>query len=199
MTPEPRSARAGYVSTRIPTARTVTAGSAEGGFVTSSSGEPSSSRSVPHSLSIALSLRSRCGSSCSAAAAAVSSRSSFHRVINSRCHRTASRAPSRRCLGVSRRLKASRTRVRVQWTLGSLGHVATLHPFIRTDDGTAPGEAQECQSESAAIRRAEGMSRDPANAGAVAFKRAGDPNVGEFSDAVVREKFGDVPEDLSEL
>jgi hypothetical protein len=33
-------------------------------------------------------------------------------------------------------------------------------PFIRTEDGTAPGEAQECQSEAAAIRRAEGMSRD---------------------------------------
>ena len=45
-------------------------------------------------------------------------------------------------------------------------------PFIRTEDGAAPGEAQECQSEAAAIRRAEGMSRDPANAGAVAFKRA---------------------------
>ena len=43
------------------------------------------------------------------------------------------------------------------------------------------------------------MSRDPANAGAVAFKRAGDPNVGEFSDAVVLKKFGDVPNDLSEL
>jgi hypothetical protein len=57
-------------------------------------------------------------------------------------------------------------------------------PFIRTDDGAAPGEAQECQSEAAAIRRAEGMSRDPVNAWAVAFKRAGDPNVGEFSDAV---------------
>ena len=71
-------------------------------------------------------------------------------------------------------------------------------PFIRTEDGTAPGEAQECQSEAAAIRRAEGMSRDPA-AGAVSFKRAGDPNVGEFSDAVVLKKFGDVPEDLSEL
>jgi hypothetical protein len=53
-------------------------------------------------------------------------------------------------------------------------------PFIRTEDGTAPGEAQECQSEATAIRRVEGMSRDPANAGAVAFKRAGDPNVGEF-------------------
>jgi hypothetical protein len=62
-------------------------------------------------------------------------------------------------------------------------------PFIRTEDGAAPGEAQECQSEAAAIRRAEGMSRDPANAGAVAFKRAGDPNVGEFSDAVVLKKF----------
>ena len=47
------------------------------------------------------------------------------------------------------------------------------------------------------IRRADGMSRDPANAGAVAFKRAGDPNVGEFSDAVVLKKFGDVPADLS--
>ena len=72
-------------------------------------------------------------------------------------------------------------------------------PFIRTEDGTAPGEAQECQSEAAAIRRAEGMLRDPAYAGAVAFKRAGDPNVGEFSDAVVLKKFGDVPEDLSAL
>ena len=67
-------------------------------------------------------------------------------------------------------------------------------PFIRTEDGAAPGEAQECQSEAAAIRRAEAMSRDPTNAGA-----AGDPNVGEFSDAVVLKKFGDVPEDLSAL
>ena len=39
----------------------------------------------------------------------------------------------------------------------------------------------------------------PPIVGAVAFKRAGDPNVGEFSDAVVLKKFGDVPEDLSEL
>ena len=43
------------------------------------------------------------------------------------------------------------------------------------------------------------MSRDPAYAGAVAFKRTGDTNVGEFSDAVVLKKFGDVPEDLSAL
>ena len=72
-------------------------------------------------------------------------------------------------------------------------------PFVRTDDGCAPGEARECQSEVAAIRRADAMSRDPVNVGAVAFKRAGDPNVGEFSDAVVLKKFGDVPDDLSAL
>ena len=43
------------------------------------------------------------------------------------------------------------------------------------------------------------MSHNPANAGAVAFKRAGDPNVGEFSDAIVLKRFGDVLKDLSEL
>jgi hypothetical protein len=86
-------------------------------------------------------------------------------------------------------------------------HEASLHgrtyyvalPFIRTEDGTTPSETQECQSESAAIGRTEGMSRDATNAGAVAFKRACDLNVGEFSDAVVLRKFGDVPEDLSEI
>ena len=72
-------------------------------------------------------------------------------------------------------------------------------PFIRAEDGSAPGEARECQSEGAAIRQAEVMSRDPANTGAIAFKRTGDPSVGEFSDAVVLKKFGDVPENLNEL
>ena len=38
-------------------------------------------------------------------------------------------------------------------------------PFTRTEDGTAPGAAQECPSEGAAIRRAEGMSRDPSQCG----------------------------------
>ena len=72
-------------------------------------------------------------------------------------------------------------------------------PFIRTEDGCAAGEGQECHNEGAAIRRAEAMSRDPANAGAVSFKRSGDPNIGEFSDAVLLKKFGDVPNDLSGL
>lgn len=72
-------------------------------------------------------------------------------------------------------------------------------PFVCTDEGRAPGQAQECPNEAAAIRRADAMSRQPGHAGAVAFKRTGDPNIGEFSDAVVLKKFGDVPEDLSEL
>ena len=67
-------------------------------------------------------------------------------------------------------------------------------PFIRIEDGGAPGEAQECQSEAAAIRRGRRNVTRSCQCGAVAFKRAGDPNVGEFSDAVVLKKFGDVPE-----
>ena len=43
------------------------------------------------------------------------------------------------------------------------------------------------------------MSRDPANAGAVAFKRSGDPLLGDFSDAIVIRMFGEVPERLDEL
>jgi hypothetical protein len=72
-------------------------------------------------------------------------------------------------------------------------------PFTAANDGIAPGEAVECQSASAAIRRAEVLSRIAGNVGAVAFSRTGDPNIGEFSDAVVLKAFGDVPEDLSEL
>jgi hypothetical protein len=72
-------------------------------------------------------------------------------------------------------------------------------PFVRTDDGVAPGQAQEMPSERAAIRRAEAMSREAANAGALAFKRSGDPNLGNFSDATILEAFGEVPANLDEL
>jgi hypothetical protein len=72
-------------------------------------------------------------------------------------------------------------------------------PFSATDDGVAPGEASECQSASAAIRRAEVLSRIAGNVGVVAFSRTGDPAIGEFADAVVLKAFGDVPDDFSEL
>lgn len=61
------------------------------------------------------------------------------------------------------------------------------------------GSGEELQSPSAAMRRAETLSRQPGNIGAVAFSRTGDPAIGEFSDAVVLWQFGDVPNDLSGL
>jgi hypothetical protein len=54
-------------------------------------------------------------------------------------------------------------------------------PFAPEDGGgLAPGQPIECPSSTAAIRRAEIISRDAANAGAVAFSRRGDPNLGEL-------------------
>lgn len=72
-------------------------------------------------------------------------------------------------------------------------------PFVKCDDGTAPGEAMECQSQNQALMRASAMARDPANAGAIAFKRSGDPLMGDFTDAIIIEAFGEVPDKLDEL
>jgi hypothetical protein len=66
--------------------------------------------------------------------------------------------------------------------------------FVRTEDGVAPGEAKEMPNEGAAIRRPEAMSRDPAHTGALAFKRSGDPNIGNFGDATILKSFGEVSE-----
>ena len=72
-------------------------------------------------------------------------------------------------------------------------------PFVRTEDGSAAGLAMECQSAPEANRKAEIMSRDPANVGALSFMRSGDPSLGNFADATILRKFGDVPDNLDEL
>jgi hypothetical protein len=69
-------------------------------------------------------------------------------------------------------------------------------PFTRIEGGLAAGQAIECPSGPAAVRRAHAMSCDTSNAGAVAFSRSGDPNLGEFEDAVILKAFGEVPEDF---
>ena len=69
-------------------------------------------------------------------------------------------------------------------------------PFVRTEDGIAAGQALECQSQPEAVRKAEAMSRDPANAGALAFMRSGDPSLGSFADATILRRFGEVPDNL---
>jgi hypothetical protein len=73
-------------------------------------------------------------------------------------------------------------------------------PFLQDDTGSpVAGAAEECQSPSGAVRRAEVLSRSPGSVGAVAFSGTGDPMAGEFSDAQLLKKFGDVPGDLSGL
>jgi hypothetical protein len=73
-------------------------------------------------------------------------------------------------------------------------------PFLRDESGVLiAGNAEECQSSTTALRRAEMMSRLAGNSGAIAFSRSGDPLMGEFSDARLLRSFGHVPEDLGEL
>jgi hypothetical protein len=72
-------------------------------------------------------------------------------------------------------------------------------PFVPSDDGIAAGEAVECFSANAAVMRAEALSRKPGHVGAIAFSRTGDPSSGDFSDATLIRKFGEVPDDLSAL
>ena len=73
-------------------------------------------------------------------------------------------------------------------------------PFLTDEDGsTIAGAAEECQTSTAALRRAEIMSHGTGAIGAIAFSRSGDPLTGEFGDAKLLRKFGNVPEDLSAL
>jgi hypothetical protein len=69
-------------------------------------------------------------------------------------------------------------------------------PFIHVDGGLAPGEAVECSHGAAAVRRAQALAANKEYAGAVAFSRSGDPNLGEFDDAVILKIFGEVPDDF---
>jgi hypothetical protein len=59
--------------------------------------------------------------------------------------------------------------------------------------GLVPGEAVECPHSSAVIRRADAMVHNEANAGAVALAHIDSSRFGDFEDAVVLKRFGDVP------
>ena len=73
-------------------------------------------------------------------------------------------------------------------------------PFLIDADGSpVAGAAEECQSATTALRRAEILSRAAGHIGAVAFSRSGDPMMGEFSDAKLLRAYGNVPNDLSGL
>ncbi len=72
-------------------------------------------------------------------------------------------------------------------------------PFVQHETGITPGPAQECPNEASATRRAEAMSRQQPNVGALAFKRSGDPGMGNYGDATILRTFGEVPANLDEL
>jgi hypothetical protein len=81
----------------------------------------------------------------------------------------------------------------------AMGGALVALPFIATDDGIAAGEPTECFNPIAVVMRAGALSRKEGHVGTVAFSRTGDPATGDFSDAKVIRKFGDLPDDLSTL
>jgi hypothetical protein len=72
-------------------------------------------------------------------------------------------------------------------------------PFVDSEEGPVPAEAQECPNEGAAILKAEAMSRREGIVGALAFKRTGEPNQGTFGEPTILRTFGLVPDRLDEL
>jgi hypothetical protein len=70
-------------------------------------------------------------------------------------------------------------------------------PFLTDEDGSpVAGEAEECQTSSGALRRAEMLAHSAGHIGAIAFSRSGNPLTGEFGDAKLLRTFGKVPGDL---
>jgi hypothetical protein len=69
-------------------------------------------------------------------------------------------------------------------------HVALA--FIRSEEGNlVVGDAVEASTAAAAIGRVCAIAST--KAGAVAFSRSGDPDLGEYGDAVVLARFGETP------
>ena len=66
-------------------------------------------------------------------------------------------------------------------------------PFQLSEDGDIVcGEPTECRDSGKAVRVAGILAADPANCGAIAFSRSGNPALGDFADAIVIRSFGDV-------
>jgi hypothetical protein len=87
----------------------------------------------------------------------------------------------------------------IQIVLGLAKVITWSYYLVAADDGIAAGEPTECFNPVAVVMPAEALLRKEGYVGAVAFSRRGDPATGNFSDAKVIRKFGDVPDDLSAL
>jgi hypothetical protein len=69
-------------------------------------------------------------------------------------------------------------------------------PFSRTEDGDFLAEAA-IEVRSAAQAKATASRMEGEGKGAVAFSKTGEPQLGEWADAVILGRYGDVPDDLS--
>jgi hypothetical protein len=68
-------------------------------------------------------------------------------------------------------------------------------PFSRTEEGDFLAEAA-IEVRSADQARAIALRMAGAERGAVAFSKTGDPQLGEWDDAVILGRYGDVPDDI---
>ena len=68
-------------------------------------------------------------------------------------------------------------------------------PFDFVDGGIAAGEPIECASPAAAIERAQGLWKVFGHAGAIAFVRTTDFEIGKFNDKRVLRRFGHVTDE----
>ena len=69
-------------------------------------------------------------------------------------------------------------------------------PFSRTEDGDFLAEAA-IEMRSAEQARATASRMAGVERGAIAFSKTGDPQLGEWQDAVILGRYGDVPDDLA--
>jgi hypothetical protein len=68
-------------------------------------------------------------------------------------------------------------------------------PFSRTEDGDFLAEAA-IEMRSAAQAKATASRMEAPERGAIAFSKTGDPQLGEWNDAVILGRYGDVPDDI---
>lgn len=71
-------------------------------------------------------------------------------------------------------------------------------PFTQVKGAVSAGNGVQCPSERSAVAQARGAVAKGA-VGAVAFKRSGDPSIGEYGDAILIAQEGLVPEEFAEF
>ena len=69
-------------------------------------------------------------------------------------------------------------------------------PFDYSDSGIVAGEPIGCPNPAAAIERAHGLWKTFGHAGAIAFSRTTDFEIGEFDTKRILRRFGQVPNDF---